>query len=210
MNIARKSVIAVSALAAAVLVACAVSPPASEAELEQKAIVMMKQDFAKLGPQWVARLDQDEVQALCTRSRDAVTPEVGKEIQTRQLATIVYPASGKLMGDWKKGEAIAQLGRGLQFSDPPGSPAGGNCYACHQLSSSEIAYGTIGPSLLHYGKLRGNSDYIQRYTYGKIYNAEAYAACSSMPRFGHNKILTQEQIADVTALLLDPASPVNK
>jgi len=49
-----------------------------------------------------------------------------------------------------------------------------------------------------------------RYTYGKIYNAEAYAACSNMPRFGHNKILTPEQISDVVALLLDPASPVNQ
>ena len=31
-----------------------------------------------------------------------------------------------------------------------------------------------------------------------------------MPRFGHNGILTEEQIKDVVALLLDPQSPVNK
>ena len=31
-----------------------------------------------------------------------------------------------------------------------------------------------------------------------------------MPRFGHSQILTEQQMRDVTALLLDPASPVNK
>jgi sulfur-oxidizing protein SoxX len=31
-----------------------------------------------------------------------------------------------------------------------------------------------------------------------------------MPRFGHNKVLTPEQIKDYVAYLLDPASPVNK
>jgi sulfur-oxidizing protein SoxX len=63
---------------------------------------------------------------------------------------------------------------------------------------------------LGFGKLRGNSEAIQRYTYGKIWNAQAYSACSNMPRFGHNGILTEAQIKDLTALLLDPASPVNQ
>jgi len=31
-----------------------------------------------------------------------------------------------------------------------------------------------------------------------------------MPRFGHNGILTDQQIRDVVALLLDPMSPVNQ
>jgi sulfur-oxidizing protein SoxX len=31
-----------------------------------------------------------------------------------------------------------------------------------------------------------------------------------MPRFGHNGILTEQQIKDVVALLMDPESPVNK
>jgi sulfur-oxidizing protein SoxX len=31
-----------------------------------------------------------------------------------------------------------------------------------------------------------------------------------MPRFGHNGVLTEEQITDLVALLLDPASPVNR
>ena len=31
-----------------------------------------------------------------------------------------------------------------------------------------------------------------------------------MPRFGHQGILTEEQLKHVVALLLDPESPVNK
>jgi sulfur-oxidizing protein SoxX len=31
-----------------------------------------------------------------------------------------------------------------------------------------------------------------------------------MPRFGHKGILTEKQLQDVTALLMDPESPVNK
>jgi sulfur-oxidizing protein SoxX len=31
-----------------------------------------------------------------------------------------------------------------------------------------------------------------------------------MPRFGQNGILTEQQIKDVVALLMDPKSPVNQ
>jgi L-cysteine S-thiosulfotransferase len=209
--IAKFALSAAPLAAAALLVSCAMTPPGpSDAEITQRATDMMKQDFAKLGPEWLARIDQDDVQRMCTAAHDMPTPEVAKKIEAAQLAGIQYPAAGKFIGDWKKGEAIAQLGRGLQFSDEANGPRGGNCYACHQLSTKEISYGTIGPSLLNYGKLRGNSEEIVRYTWGKIYNAEAYSACSNMPRFGHNRILTPEQISDVVALLLAPDSPVNQ
>ena len=48
------------------------------------------------------------------------------------------------------------------------------------------------------------------YTWGKLWNAKAYNACSGMPRFGHAGILTEAQLRDVMALLLDPKSPVNQ
>ena len=51
---------------------------------------------------------------------------------------------------------------------------------------------------------------MRRYAWGKVFNPDAYAACSNMPRFGHNGILTEQQIRDVVALLMDPDSPVNK
>jgi sulfur-oxidizing protein SoxX len=86
---------------------------------------------------------------------------------------------------------------------------GGNCYACHRLTAGELSYGTIGPSLYQFGKTRGYTDETRKYAYGKVYNAEAFAACSNMPRFGHNGILTEQQIKDVVALLTDPQSPVN-
>ncbi len=71
---------------------------------------------------------------------------------------IKWPADGKLMGDWKNGEKIAQEGRGMQYSDDPKGPVGANCYACHQLAPQELSYGTIGPSLYQFGKLRGYTD----------------------------------------------------
>jgi sulfur-oxidizing protein SoxX len=91
------------------------------------------------------------------------------------------------------------------------------CYNCHQIDKKEISFGTIGPSLWNYGKLRGVTDpadpaaaAIVKYTWGKLYNSKAYTACSNMPRFGHAELLNEQQIRDVMALLLDPKSPVNQ
>jgi sulfur-oxidizing protein SoxX len=114
------------------------------------------------------------------------------------------------MGDWKRAEKVAQSGRGSMWNDKPGAPAGGSCYNCHQISPQETSYGTMGPSLLGFGKKRGNGPEMQKYVYGKIYNAKAYNACSQMPRLGYAGTLTEEQIKDLVALLLDPASPVNR
>ena len=98
----------------------------------------------------------------------------------------------------------------MQFSDDPAGPTGANCYACHQLTPQELSYGTIGPTLYRFGKMRGYGADMQKYAYGKIFNAEAFAACSNMPRFGHKGILSEQQLKDVTALLMDPQSPVNQ
>jgi sulfur-oxidizing protein SoxX len=126
------------------------------------------------------------------------------------LAAIKWPADNKWLGDYKKGEAVAQNGRGLTSTDKADGVNGGNCYNCHQISKQEVAHGTIGPSLYNYGKIKGNSDETLRYTWGKIYNAKASNACSNMPRAGHMGIITEEQIRDLMALLLDPQSPVNQ
>jgi sulfur-oxidizing protein SoxX len=71
--------------------------------------------------------------------------------------------------------------------------------------------------LLKYGSLRGVKDPaaaeslpIIKYTWARIWNTHAFNACNGMPRFGDAGILTPEQIKNVMALLLDPASPVNK
>ena len=198
------------ALAAAcgVLAACATRP--GEAELDKRTQEVFDQAFANSGrPDMVARLKQDEVQKVCTQYRNNPPREIAEGLERSQMAAIRYPA--RLMGDWRKGEKIAQDGYGLRFTDRNAKrPNGGNCYACHRLAPQELSYGTLGPSLYQFGKLRGANEQMQRYTYGKIYNSQAFTACSNMPRLGHNHILTPEQIADVVALLLDPASPVNK
>jgi len=183
----------------------------SDEEASRRALDMMKSSFSERGQAKLDRLDQDEAQRVCSIPPGTALPkDVAEHLEKANLASIRYPADGRLLGDWKSGERIAQSGVGMQYSDDPKRPAGANCYACHQLSKQEISFGTIGPSLYQYGKLRGTSAEIQRYTYGKIYNSNAFTACSNMPRFGHKGILTEQQMKDLTALLLDPESPVNK
>ena len=187
---------------------CATGP--SDSEAERAVAEMIKTSFKTRGQATIARLNQDDAQALCSKHAGELPKGVSDAIEKAQQATIRYPASGKLMGDWREGERIAQSGVGKQFTDAPTRPAGGSCYNCHQLSKQELSFGTIGPSLNQFGKQRGASEAMQKYTYGKIYNSQAFTACSNMPRFGHNGILTEEQIAHLVALLLDPDSPVNK
>lgn len=196
-------------LFAAVLIGCATAP--SDERISAEASAMIKASFKARGQAGLDRLDQDDTQRLCSQAAGKAPPkDAAERIEKQNLATIRYPADGKLIGDWKNGEKIAQDGRGKQYTDDPRGPVGGNCYACHQLAPQELAYGTIGPSLYRFGKLRGYGVETQRYAYGKIFNSEAFAACSTMPRFGHNGILSEQQIKDVTALLMDPASPVNQ
>ena len=116
-----------------------------------------------------------------------------------------------MTGDWKRGEQLAQSGYGLRFTDYPATRVnGGNCYACHQLTKQEVSYGTVGPSLLEYGKIRRFSEMETKAAYEKIYNSHATFPCSLMPRFGANGVLTIEQIKDIVALLMSPESPVNR
>ena len=171
----------------------------------------IKAAFPGAPEQFVPRLSQDETMKQCSATRNEPPKAVAEAIQKREQATIEYPADGKLIGDWKKGEALAQNGYGMRFSDyPPARANGGNCYACHQISKQEVSYGTLGPSLFQYGKLRDFKEADVKATYEKIYNSHAGLPCSNMPRFGSNKVLTIEQIKDAVALLMSPDSPVNK
>jgi len=190
-------------------IGCATAP--GDAEVSARAAQVLKSSFSERGQAKLDRLDQDETQRLCTEYAGKPLPQtVAQKIEDANKATIRYPADGKFVGDWKNGERIAQEGRGMQFSDDPTGPSGANCYACHQLTPQEVSYGTIGPSLSRFGKVRGYSVEMQKYASGKIFNAEAFAACTNMPRFGHKGILSEQQLKDVTALLMDPQSPVNQ
>ena len=184
---------------------------AAEPDYRQAALALLKQDFRSKGPATLERvITQDEAQQLCSQYPQERPAEVAARIEATQMKNIRQPADGKYLGDWKEGEKVAQNGRGMQSSDKVGGINGGNCYACHQISKQEISFGNIRPSLYNYGKIRGSSDEMLKYTWGKIYNAQAFTACSNMPRFGHSGILTEAQLKDVMALLMDPASPVNQ
>ena len=196
-------------LFAASVVGCATAQ--SDVDVSRQAAAVLKGSFKANGQAGLDRLDQDETQRLCTQYANKPLPkDVAEMIEKLNTASIRWPADGKWLGDWKNGERIAQEGRGKQFSDDPKGPVGGNCYACHQLTPQEVSYGTIGPSLYQFAKLRGYTDETRKYAYGKIWNADAYSACSNMPRFGHSQILTEQQVKDLVALLTDPDSPVNK
>ena len=205
-------------LAALVLAGCTSSP--SSADYDKMTADVVKASFQDRGIAKVDRLQQDDANRECSAADVAGKPldeKIAKAIEEANLKTVKWPSDGKFLGDWKEGERIAQSGRGLTWTDDANTPNGGNCYNCHKISKEELSYGTIGPSLYNYGKLRGVTDVkaesakaTVQYTWGKMFNSQAYNACSSMPRFGHVGALTEAQMRDLMALLLDPESPVNK
>ncbi len=174
---------------------------------------VLKSSFRAEGIAKLDRIEQDENQALCSDAKFRDSPAGQAKLvalQNASLAKIKPPSDGKYLGDWKEGEKIAQSGRGATWSDSATAANGGSCYNCHQLDKKEISFGNIGPSLTGYGKTRGTGQEILVYTWNRVNNSKAYNACSNMPRFAHFELLTEKQIKDVMALLLDPKSPVNE
>ncbi|MBP6898489.1 MAG: sulfur oxidation c-type cytochrome SoxX [Burkholderiaceae bacterium] len=213
----HRTKIALGLGAAALLVAgCATLP--APAELDAQALAMIKSAFRDEGIAKVARLDQDLGQAACSSDHEP-PKDVAARVEAEALASIKWPSGGQYLGDWREGEKLAQNGRGMTWTDASAATRanGAQCYNCHQIGKAEISFGTIGPSLYNYGKLRGVKDpadpasaAIVQYTWGKLWNSKAYAACSNMPRFGHMALLDEGQIRHLMALLLDPKSPVNE
>ncbi len=212
----KHALIATGVLAALVLAGCA-SLPSSD-ELDRQAVAMTQAAFRAEGIAKLDRIEQDLGQRACSSDK-APSEAVSKQIETEATATIRWPTGGQYFGDWREGEKLAQNGRGMTWTDSSAATSanGAQCYNCHQIGPAEISYGTIGPSLYNYGKLRGVKDLSDpasaamiQYTWGKLWNSKAYSACSNMPRFGHAKLLDEGQIRHVMSLLLDPKSPVNQ
>jgi L-cysteine S-thiosulfotransferase len=214
----KTSHILLVAVGAAGLLAAGCASLPSAADLDAQTAAMLQAGFRDQGIAKVDRLKQDLGQKAC--SSDQPPPEaLAKQVEAEAMATIRWPSGGRYIGDWREGEKLAQNGRGMTWTDKSAAPSanGAQCYNCHQISKEEISFGTIGPSLYNYGKLRGVKDVadpasaaIVQYTWGKLWNSKAYAACSNMPRFGHAHLLDEAQLRDVMALLLDPKSPVNE
>lgn len=196
----------VAAITALPLAATAQQAPAVD---PARVDAVVKAGFTKLPEGWESRLQQDETQRICSLTRNDPSPAQAEAIMKAEQARLKLP-DGSVLGNWKEGSKVAQNGRGGQFSDPPGTVSGGNCYACHQLDPKEVSYGTLGPSLVGYGRERKFDPEDAKAAYAKVYDAQATLACSSMPRFGVNAVLSEQQIKDVVAYLFDPESPVNK
>jgi len=214
MNLPIRTAIAIAAVVA-IVAGCATSP--SSQDLDREAQAAMKASFRDQGIAKVDRLNQDLGQAACSSDKPP-SDAVAERIMAEARASVEWPAGGQYFGDWREGEKLAQSGRGMTWTDPSAATSanGGNCYNCHQISKAEISYGTIGPSLYNYGKLRGVSDLaapssqaVVEYTWMKIYNGKTVNACSNMPRFGHVGLLDPQQMSHLMSLLLDPKSPVN-
>ncbi|KQP22979.1 sulfur oxidation c-type cytochrome SoxX [Pseudorhodoferax sp. Leaf267] len=204
-------------LAAVLLSACASAPTPQDVDAATRAAIASSfraQGIA--GMDRLANLQNQSNQACSEAMGQPLEASLAKAIEEANQKTVRPPADGRYVGDWREGERIAQNGRGLTWTDAPGALNGGSCHNCHQIGKAELSFGSIGPSLYQYGRLRGVADpaapdsrAIVEYTWGKLWNAKGTNACSGMPRFGHAGILNEQQLRDVMALLLDPQSPVN-
>jgi sulfur-oxidizing protein SoxX len=191
---------------------CATYPdPAATRQIAEK---MVSESYSAPMPALLKRLVQDRSQQICSKIGDAkLTQAEAAEVVELARASMKYPESGKLVGDWKVGDRLAHDGAGdrIQFGSlEQRKENGGLCQNCHALAAGEINVGNVGPALTGYGTQRGNSAAVAKLTYERIYNGWAFAPCSNMPRLGANHHLTPEQIAHLVAYLIDPQSPVNR
>ena len=210
----------VPALAGLMLLAGCASLPSS-AELDAQARGVVLASFRDQGIAKVDRLRQDLMHEGCSTGEEP-SDALAERIRTEAMASVRWPTGGQYFGNWVEGERIAQSGRGMTWTDASTETRanGGNCYNCHQIDEKELSYGTLGPSLWHYGRNRGVREVadmsspvtapIIQYTWAKLWNSHAYLACSNMPRFGHQKLLDEQQLRHLMSLLLDPRSPVNR
>jgi L-cysteine S-thiosulfotransferase len=198
-------------IAAGLALAVTALPLAAQEVTREQVEAVVADAFRNAPPELQARVQQDETNAICSQYRGNPPDAEWDAILEREQARIAYPEDGVLMGDWQVALQNANNGWGFRMGDTnPDRVVGGNCYACHQLTEAEVAYGNLGPSLLGYGKDRDIDDELIQVTYDKIYNAQAVLPCSQMPRFGTNGFLTPEQVRDYVAMLLHPESPVNQ
>src|SRR5512147_2787723 len=97
---------AILAAGAALLASCATP----QRDYRPDALALMKRDFHAKGSAGMDRLNEDAVQAACNKYHDDPPKDVAEKLQKEQLAGVKWPADGKLLGDWRSGEKIAQDG----------------------------------------------------------------------------------------------------
>ena len=145
------------AITASLLAACS-APLPSSADLDKLTKDIVARSFRAEGQAQLDRVNPDDDNLLCAQADLAgksIDEKLAAAIEARNMQTIKLPADGKFLGDYKEGEKIAQSGSGKTWTDKADVANGGNCYNCHQISKEELSYGTLGPSLYNYGKMRG-------------------------------------------------------
>jgi sulfur-oxidizing protein SoxX len=208
MNIIKWIVLGAPAL---FVIGCVSFPDAQTSH--QLAEKMVAEAYPGMPESLTNRSHQDQAQQICSKIGDArLAQEEAAEVIKLSRESIKYPASGKLVGNWKAGEKLAYDGAGTRIRNGQVEKVNENgalCSNCHALDPREVNVGNIGPSLAGYGVQRGNPEAVAKRTYEKIYNAWIYLPCSNMPRLGANGHLSPEQITHLVAYLIDPQSPVN-
>ncbi len=85
----------------------------------------------------------------------------------------------------------AQQGKQLAFARSKG-----NCLACHAIADGEMP-GNIGPPLRQIKQRFGSKQRLRQ----QIWDATAFNPQTSMPPFGKNKILTEQEIDKIVEYL---------
>src|SRR5262245_45610088 len=110
------TIVAATLIGAVSLVALAAKSPRAVAFDADAAV---KAAFPAAPADWQGRLAQDETLKACSVHRNLPPKPVADAILAREKAAVKYPDDGKLIGDWKIGERLAQSGYGLRFTDYP-------------------------------------------------------------------------------------------
>src|SRR5687767_4654592 len=114
---------------------CATGP--DEATTRQLAEKMVKKSFTAPAPELLQRLDQDRAQQICSKIGNAkLTQEEAAVVVKLSRSSFKYPASGKLVGEWKAGEKLAHDGAGDRIQRgqlEKRKENGGLCQNCHAL-----------------------------------------------------------------------------
>jgi len=116
------------------------------------------------------------------------------------------------LGKFATGATVAALGWALLLPSPhaANAPVGdveagkaiamdrakGNCIACHMIPGGQSP-GTIGPALV---AMSSRYPTIEK-LHAQIYDSTVANPQSAMPPFGKNRILTEQELNDVTAYI---------
>ena len=100
---AMKSVVKTTALAAVLVLlsSCSSTPSAADA------LAAIKGSFAERGIAKLDRLEQTEIQKVCSEANAAgqeVPKATREKLEKALYDKIPYPVDGKYVGDWKEGE----------------------------------------------------------------------------------------------------------